>query len=120
MHELSIAQSIVDIVGQYVQLAEQERVRKIAVRIGAMAGVVPDSLQFCFSAVVHNTPLESAVMEIEHTPFTVTCHACGRATESEPGLALCPACGSVDTEITSGTELQVVSIDVDEEEAGAS
>lgn len=120
MHELSIAQSIVDIVGQYVRPAEQERVRSISVRIGAMAGVVPDSLQFCFTAVIHHTPLERASMEIEHIPFAVSCHSCSCTSETEPGIALCPLCGSADTEIASGTELQVVSIDVDEELTGAS
>lgn len=119
MHELSIAQNIVDIVGQYVPPADQQRVRKVLVRIGAMAGVIPDSLTFCFSAVIHHTPLAQAVMEIEHVPFTITCHSCNQTSTAEPGIALCPACGSLDTDITSGTELQVVSIDVDEESTGS-
>jgi hydrogenase nickel incorporation protein HypA/HybF len=114
MHELSIAQSIVEIVGSYVPPGEQEHVRKITVRIGTMAGVVPDSLEFCFAAITHHTPLADAVMEIEHVPFTVACHACGVTSETEPGLALCPHCGSLDTDVKSGTELHVVSIDVNE------
>jgi hydrogenase nickel incorporation protein HypA/HybF len=118
MHELSIAQSIIEIVGQYVPPAEQEHVRRVNVRIGAMAGVVPDSLEFCFAAVIHHTPLQEAVLGMETVPFCVRCHACGQTTESEPGIALCPACGSADTDIVSGTELQVVSIDVDEASGG--
>jgi hydrogenase nickel incorporation protein HypA/HybF len=114
MHELSIAQSIVEIVGQYVTPGEQERVRAITVRIGAMAGVVPDSLEFCFNAIVHHTPLANAVMAMEHVPFVVACHSCNHAGETEPGIAICPRCGSTDTDVRSGTELQVVSIDVDE------
>jgi len=119
MHELSIAQSIVEIVGQYVPPVEQEHVRKITVRIGAMAGVVPDSLEFCFTAIIHRTPLAQAAMEIEFVPFRVACHSCNSTSETEPGLALCPLCGSVDTEVRSGTELQVVSIDVEEATTGA-
>jgi hydrogenase nickel incorporation protein HypA/HybF len=118
MHELSIAQSIVEIVSQYVTQEEQERVRTITVRIGAMAGVVPDSLEFCFAAVVHHTPLAHAAMAIEHVPFVVSCHTCEQTAGAEPGIALCPQCGSADTEVLSGTELQVVSIDVDEATAG--
>lgn len=119
MHELSIAQSIVDIVGHYVSPDEQERVRTITVRIGAMAAVVPDSLEFCFSAIVHHTRLAGARMVMEHVPFVVACHACKLELEAEPGIALCPQCGSADTEIRSGTELQVVSIDVDDGSTGA-
>jgi hydrogenase nickel incorporation protein HypA/HybF len=120
MHELSIAQSIVEIVGQYVSQAEQLRVRRVTVRVGAMAGVVPDSLEFCFSAVVHHTPLQDARLELVTIPFMVHCHSCGQTSESEPGIALCPLCGSADTEVRSGTELQVVSIDVDEATTGDS
>jgi hydrogenase nickel incorporation protein HypA/HybF len=114
MHELSIAQGIVDIVGQYVPPSEQHRVRTIYLRVGSMAGVVTDSLEFCFSAVVHRTPLAEASMQIEYVPFTVSCHSCNFTSEQEPGIVLCPRCGSADTEIRSGTELQVVSIEVDE------
>jgi hydrogenase nickel incorporation protein HypA/HybF len=118
MHELSIAQNIVEIVGQYVAPGEQERVRTITVRVGAMAGVVPDSLEFCFAAVIHHTPLANARMVLEQVPFIIHCHSCNFTGETEPGIAICPECGSPDTEIRSGTELQVVSIDVDEESTG--
>jgi hydrogenase nickel incorporation protein HypA/HybF len=114
MHELSIAQSIVEIVGQYVPPDEQGRVRTVTVRVGAMAGVVPDSLEFCFNAIVHHTPLADAVMALEFVPFVVACNSCNQTGEAEPGIAICPRCGSADTEVRSGTELQVVSIDVDE------
>ncbi len=119
MHELSIAQNIIDIVGRYVPPAEQERVRKVTVRLGALAGVVPDSLAFCFTAIIHHTPLANAVMEMEHVPFTVACRSCNRTSATEPGIVLCPLCGSRDTEIMSGTELQVVSLEVDEPTPGA-
>lgn len=114
MHELSIAQSIVDIIGQYVSAEQRHCVRSVKVRIGDLAGVVPDSLVFCFSAVTGNTPLASAVLDIDHVPYRLSCASCGRESTTEPGLALCPACGSTRTRILSGTELQVVTIDLDD------
>jgi len=115
MHELSVAQGIVDIIGQYVPPAQHRSVRVVRVRVGDLAGVVPDSLAFCFTAVTAGTPMAGALLEIEHVPFTIRCNACGSESTTEPGLAICPLCGSTDTRITAGTELQVMTIDVDDQ-----
>ena len=50
MHELGVAQEILDIVRRYVPDTEAARVRDVRVRVGELAGVVADSLEFCFSA----------------------------------------------------------------------
>lgn len=115
MHELSIAQSIVDIIEQYVPQEHRCNVRSVKVRIGDLAGVVPDSLAFSFTAVTAGTPLASALLELEHIPFVLHCTACKTDSPTEPGLALCPRCQSTETRILSGTELQVVTIDVDDD-----
>lgn len=115
MHELSIAQSIVDIAGQYVPRERHHGIRMIRVRVGDMAGVVPDSLSFCFTAVTAGTPMAAALLEIEHVPYVIHCAACTQDSTTEPGLALCPRCGSAATRILSGTELQVMTIDLDDE-----
>jgi Zn finger protein HypA/HybF involved in hydrogenase expression len=38
---------------------------KVGVRIGEMAGIDPDSLAFCFEALVQGTELEPLELEIE-------------------------------------------------------
>ena len=115
MHELSIAQGIVDIVGQYVPRERHETVRVVRIRVGDLAGVVPDSLAFCFTAVTAGTPMAGTLLEIEHVPYTIRCTDCANESTTEPGLAICPVCGSRTTTIVAGTELQVMTIDVDEE-----
>lgn len=115
MHELSIAQNIVEIIGQYVPADRRHTVRTVRVRVGELAGVVPDSLAFCFSAVTAGTPMATALLEIDRVPFILRCGACLQETPAEPGFARCPQCGSADTTVIAGTELQVVTIDVDDE-----
>ena len=115
MHELSIAQSIVDIAGQYVPRERRHGIRMIRVRVGDMAGVVPDSLCFCFTAVTSGTPMAQALLEIEHVPFVLHCTECLSDSATEPGLAICPRCQSTHTQILSGTELQVVAIELEDE-----
>jgi hydrogenase nickel incorporation protein HypA/HybF len=119
MHELSIAQGIVDIIGQYVPEGQAADVRLVKVRVGQMAGVVPDSLDFCFGAIVNGTPLGQARLCIEETPVRSQCTACGEVFAVEGAAFLCPCCGSADVSVISGTELQVVEIELSDRQAGA-
>lgn len=112
MHEMSIAQQIVEIIHQYVPLEDRGRVRSVRVRVGEAAGVVPDSLEFCFSAITIESNLVESRMKIEQVPFVLDCNACSKQSASTPGLAVCPLCGSFETRILSGTELNVVDIEI--------
>jgi hydrogenase nickel incorporation protein HypA/HybF len=114
MHELSIAQSILDIVHEYVSESDRHRVRNVFVTIGALSGVVPDSLDFSFTAITAETPLQNAKLQIMHVPFTIQCNTCNAVSEQEAGLVLCPRCNGFDTRTLTGTELQVTEIEVDD------
>jgi len=114
MHELSIAQSIVDIVLQHLPPSDGGHVTKVRLTLGAMAGVVPESLEFCFGAITQGTRLEGAVLAIEHLPLTARCAGCGREGEIEPTLFACPSCGSNRLTILTGREMQLREIEVDE------
>jgi hydrogenase nickel incorporation protein HypA/HybF len=116
MHELSVAQSIFDIVCQHVSRPELTLVRKVRVRVGTASGVVPDSLEFSFQAIIIDTPLSAARMEIESVPFRLQCENCHATATTDDGLRLCPQCGSVATTILSGRELHVKDIELADEE----
>jgi hydrogenase nickel incorporation protein HypA/HybF len=116
MHELSIAQSIVDIVTEHLPDEEGGKVRTVRLRLGAMAGVVPDSLEFCFGAITEGTRLAGAQLEIEHIPLRAHCTACGSDGEIEPTLFACSACGGTSLTVISGRELQVREIEMEESE----
>lgn len=65
MHELSVANSILDIVCRHVPAAQGPLVRAVRVRVGDGAGVLPDSLEFCFEAIVAGTPYASARLAVD-------------------------------------------------------
>ena len=109
MHELSIAQSILDIVLQYLP-PDSPPVETVKVRVGRLSGVLAESLEFCFSAVVSGTPLEGSRMEIEHIPARATCRGCGRDFQVPEAAFSCPSCAATDIKLTSGFELQVAEI----------
>ncbi len=68
MHELGIAQSIVEVVEREAAKHPGAAVRLVSLQIGEFSGVDTESLSFCFACVVKDTDLESARLEIERTP----------------------------------------------------
>jgi hydrogenase nickel incorporation protein HypA/HybF len=114
MHELSIAQNIVDIVQQYVPVEAMGDVRSVRVRVGGLSGIVPESLEFSFSAIVAGTPLGSASLNIERVPAVCRCEDCGIEFEVADFVFACPGCSGMHTKLISGSDLQVVDIELEE------
>jgi hydrogenase nickel incorporation protein HypA/HybF len=114
MHELSVAQSIVDIIQQYIPAGNKAPVKCVRIKVGTMAGIVPDSLEFCFSAITAGTKLEGTLLAIDYIPFMLQCKTCSVVSENEFGTVVCPNCGSYETTMISGNELQVSEIELEE------
>jgi hydrogenase nickel incorporation protein HypA/HybF len=114
MHELGIAANIFETVREYVPLCRATAARAVRVRVGDLAGVLPDSLDFCFDALVAGTPYRACFLDIERVPARGECAECAGVFALEwPGLT-CPACGSLAIARLGGTDLQVVDIEIDD------
>jgi hydrogenase nickel incorporation protein HypA/HybF len=108
MHELSIAQGIVDAVAERTGGAAVGNVHLV---VGQLSGVVPDSLRFCFELVAAGTPLEAAVLQIDEPRGRARCGSC--ATEfAVPDLVLLCSCGSSDVHLLAGDELLIRSVEL--------
>jgi hydrogenase nickel incorporation protein HypA/HybF len=112
MHELGIAENILDIVRQSVPDNRISAVESIRLRVGPFAGIVPDSLKFCFDALSGDAGMTKAGLLIEQTSLTASCRSCGNRFEVKDFVFLCPACGGGNLEIISGKELEVVEIEI--------
>ena len=110
MHELSIAQGIIEVCEQH---AKGKRVKSVSVQIGALSGVVPEALEFCYEAAVSGTLLEGSRLEIERIAATAFCECCGAVAEIERFTDSCPCCGGFPLEIRSGEEMRVKELEVD-------
>ena len=108
MHELAIAESVVETVTQRLPDA---KVTCVCLEVGALSGVVPDSIRFCFDLATEGTGLAGARLEITEPPARCRCRACG--AEFQPGspVVLCP-CGSADVAVLAGEELKILSVQV--------
>jgi hydrogenase nickel incorporation protein HypA/HybF len=111
MHELSISEAVVNTV---IKHAAERRVTSVAMTVGALRQVVPDSLEFYFGIVSRDTVCEGAVLNQTLVPGRVRCEGCGTEWELEFPAFLCGACGGR-AEVLRGNELEVESIEVEEE-----
>lgn len=117
MHEASIARTLLEEIGARIRKhGIRGKVVAVHLRLGRMSTVVPESLKFAFEVLSQDTPLSGAHLEIEEVPVRARCRACGRSFEIGEPCFLCEGCGSPDLEISSGTELLIDSLDVEEPE----
>jgi hydrogenase nickel incorporation protein HypA/HybF len=111
MHELSVAQEIIRIVQDEMETHHLTRVNAINVRVGVLSGLNPDALSFGFEASVVDTPLEGARLVIESIPLRGTCRTCGKESDFEDIIIICPHCGSGDVALRQGEELEIASLE---------
>jgi hydrogenase nickel incorporation protein HypA/HybF len=120
MHELSIVASILDTVTESLAAYKSARVVEVRLRVGALAGVVVDSLEFCWGIATEGTALEGARLAVTTLPVVMRCEKCGRDVELEGVQSFrCPNCGEPCGELRQGRELEIDSIEIEDgEEAG--
>ena len=115
MHELPIVENIVRVVCEKLdEIDEKRRVRAVRLKVGKMSTAVPDCLSFYFEHLSKGTPLEGACLDIEEIPVKAECRICGKPFEVEDPVFFCPFCDSPNIEITSGRELSVESVQVED------
>jgi hydrogenase nickel incorporation protein HypA/HybF len=115
MHELPIVENIVKVVcDKLEEMEETHRVIGVKLRVGRMSTAVPECLSFYFEFLKKGTPLEGASLEIEEVPVKAKCRHCGKEFEVEGPVFFCPKCDSSSIDVTSGRELLVESVEVED------
>ena len=112
MHELSIAESVVQIASRH---ARGRPVAAVELRVGHLRQVVPSALEFAFELVAQGTALEGAELRMEEVAAAGRCRTCGSETTLPDFPLTCRVCGSLDVEVTAGEELSVETLELEEE-----
>ena len=118
MHELSIAHNLVELVSEVAHKERAPRVCAINLRLGELSCVNQGSLRFCFEVVAADSPASGATLNFEEVPVQVYCQECDRvgALESIQSFR-CPYCQAATADIRSGRELEIVSVELEENHA---
>ena len=118
MHEMGIIAGVLDAVVRSAADAGADRVTAVSLRIGEMTEAIPDALQFAFEALSEGTVCEGAQLAIEIVGPRSICAECGGQFDHDRFHRTCPACGSYETLLIAGRELEIDSIEVEFDDEG--
>ena len=113
MHELSIAEELVRMIQRELRTYPERRLKTAHVWLGVLRQVDPTTLQFCFEAILRDTPLAGAQLCIEPVEAAARCRQCGLEFRVEDKWFECPRCAAVDAELLRGDELLLASLDLE-------
>jgi hydrogenase nickel incorporation protein HypA/HybF len=111
MHELSIAEHLIEAAESAARRAGACTVRRVCLRLGELSGVDESALRFAFAVVVQGTLLDGAALDVAAVAPAMRCAACGGETDSL--RETCGICGSSRVIVVRGRELELASMEID-------
>ncbi|MBI4742263.1 MAG: hydrogenase maturation nickel metallochaperone HypA [Betaproteobacteria bacterium] len=113
MHELSLAEGVLQIVEDAAREQKFLRVRTVVLEIGRLSSVESEAMRFCFDAVACGTLAEGATLEVIEAPGEGLCFSCGKTVPLAALYDPCPACGGYPVQATGGTGMRVRELEVE-------
>lgn len=115
MHELSIAENLIEAAESAACAEGASAVVRIRIRLGEWAGVDAQALRFGFDVLARGTLLDGACFEIEEIAARVRCRACGAESATDGmRIGVCGQCGSMQMQLTRGRELEIVEMEIED------
>jgi hydrogenase nickel incorporation protein HypA/HybF len=113
MHELSITESILEIVQRHASQAEAKHVTDIFLVIGQLSSIVDESINFYWDIIAENTIAMGAVLHFRRIPAQFLCRECKTVFPLQQDDYKCPACASSQFTIVAGREFFLEAINVE-------
>jgi hydrogenase nickel incorporation protein HypA/HybF len=113
MHELSLAESVVELIEDTARRENFTRVKTVFMEIGKLSCVAHDALRIALDHAARNTCLDGARLEILCVDGAGECPVCGASVTMETSYDCCPQCGAHPLTVLRGTEMRVVELDVE-------
>jgi len=119
MHELSIVASVVDTVTESLEAlpdaSKGARVLQVRLRVGVLASVVVESLEFCWGIATEGTSLEGSKLVVKTIPVVMHCAVCDADVKLEGVQSFrCPRCDEPCSDLLQGRELEIESFEIDD------
>ena len=116
MHEFSICQDLLRQVEDLARAHNARAVSAIHLQLGPLSGIEAALLEQAFTVARAGTVAAAAVLMTEALPIRVRCQSCGAGSIASPNRLVCGACGDWHTELLSGDELLLASVELELEE----
>ena len=112
MHELGIVFHMIKTVERIAEENALTIVSSVTLELGEVSGVVPHELTSCWNwAVAQTEVLKGAELKIETIPAVTLCESCNRTYPTVPQGRVCPLCGSEETVLVRGNEINLKEIE---------
>jgi hydrogenase nickel incorporation protein HypA/HybF len=112
MHEISLCESIRDLLEDQAREQGFARVNRVWLEVGPLSCVEPEALRFGFDAVMRGSVAEGAALDIVTPKARARCPACNRVCDVERRYEVCPDCGMPGLEVLQGDELRIRKLEV--------
>ncbi len=113
MHELPVAQSILDIALKHAQKADAKRITDLHIVMGELSKLVDELIQFYWEMIAQDTIAEGAQLHFRMVPAEFQCMACFLKYKPDGEEFSCPNCGAVGVKIIAGEEFALEAIDIE-------
>lgn len=115
MHELAICQALISQVEDIAREHQVNKVTSILVQIGPLSGAEAPLIKTAYPIAAIGTVAENAKLNIEIMPITVRCNSCHQETIATANRLICGECGDYHTQLISGDEMLLASLELDKE-----
>ena len=112
MHELSLCMNLVDQLTDLARHHGAKSVARVELKIGTLSGIEARLLEDAFPFASAGSVAETAVLVTEIVQPRIRCRQCDREAQTSPNRLLCDSCGSFDTELLSGQDLILSSVEL--------
>lgn len=113
MHEMSLCEGVLHIIEREAQTQGFGRVKTVWLEIGALAGVEPEAMRFCFDAVMRGSLADGAGLEIIAAPGVAWCLPCGKNVAVSQLYDVCPNCSGHQLQIVGGDQMRIKELEVE-------
>ena len=113
MHELGIVFSIMDSLEEVARENDVGSIHSVTLQVGEVSAVIPYYLTDCWDwAKKKRDILADCEMKVEVLPAVSYCVDCGKDYPTVEYGKSCPQCGSTDTYLKTGNEINIKEVEV--------
>lgn len=114
MHELGLVMKVIDEAEQVARANNVKRVLKLTLEVGEVSSIVPSYFTDCFEWAKRKTEfLKDAELNMVILKGISYCNDCKQTYSTTEYAKKCPYCGSDDTYLVTGNELNIKDLEVE-------
>ena len=120
MNELGVVFHIVDQVEAVAKENNVKHISKVTLEVGEVSTIVPDYFRDCWKWAVNKSEyMKNCELEMIIIKAFTYCNGCEKTYETVKNGRKCPYCGSSDTYLYTGSEVNIKSVETDDDKGSS-